>query len=355
MLITVLGVPSSLSQHAIHAIQLIARTALGSVDLLHFTTIEQLQEQWTLRQSDHVILHTDNPDARIASLLAANAKQIILVSEDPVLAALYLRDSAIVQLEFAIRAVSSIFASLHDVILQCPKLLTLSPGNCTTPASLVAHVLSFLDLQLTDEQAGEVLHALGYRNGNWWSSEINRDEDAGYVLNKDDQALLQSLIPYRAILRMKPAERFSWPRELFFGTDRVGAPISAPFEEVIELVGPARVLCYGPYFHLPPGDWILNSSFEVNDNYSGNELLIEILAGHETLVHRPALLPAQGNYFFEVPFTVTEPRNRIEFRLWTRQGAIEGTLALKKIEVSRNVDWKTQPWSGPVSSKVGSL
>ena len=338
-----------------HAIQLIAGGALGAVDFFHFTTIEQLQEQWARRESDHVILHTDNPDARIAGLLAANAKQIILVSEDPVSAALHIRDSSDVELGSAVRAVSSIFASLHDVILRCPNLLTLSPGNSATPASLVSHVLSFLGLELTESKTTEVLRMLAGPDGNRWLYGIDRDDDARTALSKNDQALLQSLIPYRSILGMKPVERFNWPRELFFGTDRIGTPINAPFEEVIELVGPARILCCGPYFHLPPADWVLTSSIEVNDNHSGNELLIEVLAGSETLVHRPALLPDKGHYFFEVSFTITEPRNRIEFRLWTRQGAIEGTLALKKIEVARKPDRKKQPRSGPVSSKAVSL
>ncbi|MGN8118835.1 hypothetical protein [Labrys sp. 22185] len=335
LLITVLGLPSLLSQRIVPALRVVAQIALGSVDFLHFTTIEQLQEQWIQRRSDHVILHTDNPDVRIANLLTINAKQIILVSEDPTSVALHFRYSRSMELEFAIRSASSIFASLHDIILGCQNLLMLSPDNCATPKSFIELVLQFLDLKLSNEQADEILRSIAEADGKHWLSGKALDGDAHHRLDGDEQALIHSLNPYGAIFRMRPAEGFNWPRGLFFGTDRMGQPLDAPFAETIELVGPARILCYGPYFHLPPGEWTLRASLEVNDNYSGNELLIEIMIGLEVQVHRPALLPVKGHYGFEVPFTVVEPRNAVQLRLWTRQGAIEGTLALGMIEVRK--------------------
>lgn len=338
MLITVLGLPSPLSERTVPALRLILQAALGSVDFLHFTTIEQLHEQWVQRQSDHVILHTDNPDARIANLLTVNAKNIIFISEDPVEIALHFRDSVPLPLDVAIHSTSSIFASLHDIVLKCPNLLAISSQNSATPMEFIANILSFFDLSLSDGQFNEILRVIAESDENRWPSGRALKSGVRERLNQNEQALVESLTPYRSMFRMKPTARFNWPRGLFFGTDRTGALTHTRVTEVIELVGPARLLCYGPYLHLPPGEWILNTSFEVSGNYSGNELLLEVIAGHEVLIHRPALLPIQGRFSFEIPFSVEEPREPIVLRVWMRQGAIEGTFALLSVNVHRSID-----------------
>lgn len=335
MLITVLGLPTSSSHRAALAIRAIVQVALGDVDFLHFSTLEQLKEQWSLRRSNNVILYTDDPDEKTSQLLASKARQIIFLAEDPIFVALCMQQKFNRQFRASLMLTSSIFASFHDIVVGESNVLILPPEKRFTPNLLIAGVLSFLDIALPDERTEEIVDAIADLDPGGERVEAALDSDTSYAMTAEERIMAQSLIPYRSIFTNGATVRFNWPRQLFLGTDQVGAPTGTSLPEVIELVGPARILSYGPYFHLPRGVWLLRTFLEVEDNYSGNELIIEIMIGQEILVHRPALLPIQGSYSFEVPFTVTEPRYPVEHRLQLRQGAIEGVLILKKVEITR--------------------
>ena len=84
-----------------------------------------------------------------------------------------------------------------------------------------------------------------------------------------------------------------WPREIFFSGDDGGQFVAGHQE----LTGPARFFIYGPYMHLPAGNWVALIEIEVSENYSGNRLQADVVSG-EILGAITADLPGNGVFSF---------------------------------------------------------
>ena len=141
--------------------------------------------------------------------------------------------------------------------------------------------------------------------------------------------------PFDSLFQWTPTDRFRWTRGVFLGVDQVGLPTNKLPAEWIDLTGPARILFYGPYFHLPVGAWGANISFAVDKNLSGNMLFAEVISGSKVIVTSTFPLPKTGAFEFTIPFEVTEPRDPVQIRMTILEGAIEGLLSLKDVTIFR--------------------
>jgi hypothetical protein len=98
----------------------------------------------------------------------------------------------------------------------------------------------------------------------------------------------------------------------------------------IEVVGPARVFYYGPYFHLPRGRWRADVQLIVSGNMHDKRLAVDVVAGIELARHE--FKPAQGGLLqASLPFVIERVEERLEVRTWLLEGAIEGYLGLKQV------------------------
>jgi hypothetical protein len=98
----------------------------------------------------------------------------------------------------------------------------------------------------------------------------------------------------------------------------------------IEVVGRARILYYGPYFHFPPGRWRADVQFIVSGNMHDKKLAVDVYSG--VGLARQEFKPAQGGLLqASLPFLVAAPQERIEVRVELLEGAIEGYLGLKQV------------------------
>ena len=135
------------------------------------------------------------------------------------------------------------------------------------------------------------------------------------------------LQPMLASLRGEAAQ-IVWPRVCFYDGDRPGEV--AP--EVIDVVGPARVLAYGPYFHLPPGRWRARAVLSFSEAACRNQYALDVFTGEQ--LARGSLRPEQaGAYAAAIGFRHEAVEQRIEFRLWLVRGAIEGVAAIAQVEL----------------------
>lgn len=143
-------------------------------------------------------------------------------------------------------------------------------------------------------------------------------------------AMASCLRGFEPLLEKKPVNLMYWPPEVFLDSGRQGAPLCGP----LDLTGSARLLLYGPFLHLPRGSWIATVSFEVSQNLSGNLLKIDIyydgVIGEWTCE-----LPKNGNYTFDLPFEILDPRHAVQIRFYIMQGAIEGIFELKRVDLHR--------------------
>jgi hypothetical protein len=120
---------------------------------------------------------------------------------------------------------------------------------------------------------------------------------------------------------------FVWPRCSLYWGDHPGEPVP----RVIELTGPARVLVYGPYCHLPPGRWAARATLAFSQSCRGAPFALEVLSTKE-LGRVRFRVPQAG--LFEVACSAYVPSSAepLEMRLVTERGAIDGTLGIDRVE-----------------------
>jgi len=101
------------------------------------------------------------------------------------------------------------------------------------------------------------------------------------------------------------------------------------------MVGRARYLVLGPYFHLPRGEWKVRVEIEVTHNESGNHIRSELVSGDAVVAAIHAPLPKEGVFAFDMTLTVLEPFLPIDVRIYMLYGAIEGTFLLRGVRFDR--------------------
>ena len=132
--------------------------------------------------------------------------------------------------------------------------------------------------------------------------------------------------PYACLVDGEALAMVEWPASIFSDGDAIGDYVGGPND----LMGPARILVYGPYMHLPRGEWAAYFELEVSDNQSGNRLKVDVVCGPLISASVIADLPLTGRYCFTVAFTVVEPLQPVEMRFQIESGPIEGRFLLTK-------------------------
>jgi hypothetical protein len=138
--------------------------------------------------------------------------------------------------------------------------------------------------------------------------------------------LRQTVTPMTNFVTSGVRDPIVWPLASFYSGDYPNE-LASPF---IEVVGPPRVLYYGPYFHLPRGNWRADIQVIASGNMHDKMLAVDVYASTELARHD--FKPAQGGLLqASLLFAVDRPQDRIEVRVWLLEGAIEGYLGLKQV------------------------
>jgi hypothetical protein len=117
-----------------------------------------------------------------------------------------------------------------------------------------------------------------------------------------------------------------WPLTCFYAGDHLDE-VAPP---LVDVVGPARVLYYGPYFHLPAGNWRVDVQFFCSETLAGALLGVEIFSDRE--LARASVRPSHGGLFqASFPLVTQRPEERIEARIWLLAGVLDGQLGLRQV------------------------
>lgn len=122
-----------------------------------------------------------------------------------------------------------------------------------------------------------------------------------------------------------------WPLSCFYAGDQPGEQ-AAP---IVDTEGPARILYYGPYFHLPPGRWRVEIQMFFSNDVPASMFAAEMIAGGATLA-RIEFRPEYGGLFQAVmPLVLDATAGQIEFRIWMLSGTISGQFGLRQVRLMK--------------------
>lgn len=120
----------------------------------------------------------------------------------------------------------------------------------------------------------------------------------------------------------QPAE-IIWPRPCFFDGDNPGQ-VAPPW---IEVAGGARILFYGPYLHLPRGQWRVTAKLAFSDDLDKSAFSIEVVSDQP--LARGRIKPQRSGVFTaSFDFAHTNAAHPLEVRISTDHGLIFGRMAL---------------------------
>ena len=117
-----------------------------------------------------------------------------------------------------------------------------------------------------------------------------------------------------------------WPLACFYAGDQPGEQ-AAP---VVETEGPARILYYGPYFHLPAGRFRVDVQMFFSNDVPASMFAAEIVA--DAPLARIEFRPEYGGLFqASMPLIVERADLPIEFRIWLLSGTLSGQFGLRQV------------------------
>jgi hypothetical protein len=120
----------------------------------------------------------------------------------------------------------------------------------------------------------------------------------------------------------------TWSRDCLFWGDHPGEKLP----RIIDLTGPARVLAYGPYLHLPPGSWMVRATLAFSPAAIGAPFAIELHG--DGLLGRGRFKPgAAGVFAASFPARVRSPHLANEIRVVSEAGAIDGEIGVDHFQL----------------------
>ena len=328
--VAVFGVSTPFAYWGFYLVREIVEAATGATLHLHVTNLQQLHARFEERGAGSIVVTSDFPDADLLDFLLPSPLPLVVFADSTGDFVDWTVHSRRMSVPNAVRFCCNITCVLTPAFLS-PKALIISPTS--PPATIVAEIVAHLFPNADKGLAGGIYDALVGAGrlspegpADWrLSAETPKNELA--PADPERAAETKSgLASYATIFSGRLPSEIVWPVALFT------CPDTEHWREPIDLMGPARIIMYGPYLHLPAGKWIARVEFEIDEAISGVEAATDVFIS-EVLVEKVFVMPTKGIFAYELAFAVNDPRHAVEIRLLTKRSAIEGLLLVRSVVV----------------------
>jgi hypothetical protein len=342
-----LGMPGVMCSWGFAALHALAREALGDYEIMGVDTVEDMRTYVENRTKPHAVIISQFPEARLSEVILRVNLPALVFLEKPMDAVSYLARSTGQRDMSGVRAVSASLACLEPFTAS-PSALVMRRSHAGPDSDidwLVERMAHHLGAHLTAAQMASVMQHIGMGPQLPAPPKLEAAAAAlvsGYIPPQGDGADLEPFVREATEKVLFPLDHppqstlsgpsAVWPYYVFFSGERPGES----FDEVIELTGAARCLLYGPYLHIPCGEWNATLSFDIERDSYGQVFTAEI---HSTELLGALRFSPRGVGSFQatISVTITDPKPPVEIRLMMDSGAIEGRLSHWTIEWSRTL------------------
>lgn len=341
MLIATFGPSSAFVHWCLNALNTISTVTLGEFDYISVSTIQDFKTALAARASKHVHLYTDCPDQGLIEAFQKSQIPFIALEEDPAdVVGFLMRDRGLTWMQ-ATRLISMSFSTTAGLFVS-PNALRLARANRLSLGDFIEQVAIHLGLDLDQEQFSEIIQRLlpgGLPTSDVEEAILLQIPNAAPIGQRFDLPDTERPIVEQTLSSMRydrngsVPQQFSWPCALMVGPDGADKLLRQP----LEMLGPARCVVYGPYLHLPAGVWEVALNLEIYENFSGNQIDVDIF--HGKVLHIETFkLPISGRMALIVKFSISESREPIQVRIILREGAIEGKLRIGDLLINNMTD-----------------
>jgi hypothetical protein len=267
------------------------------------------------------------------------AKQpMVAFLDEPVDSVRFLKETSGCSFLEALRAQTAA-AVVCPALLDNPSVLLVNRSEGGATGGIVAKILEHLRIGMPIAAMPSLIDQfIGAAGAAAWPLERALSRQPGYLepgtassITSEEAAVIgQVLTPMTRMATWREVKPICWPCSVFLAGDRPNE--RAPL--VAEVIGAARIIFYGPYFHLPAGRWQVRTVFGFSRDIFGTPFSIQVRGS--SLVAKAVVKP-EGEGIFRGSFLMvhTRPHEPLELQISNTEGAIEGRIGLARVEFMR--------------------
>jgi hypothetical protein len=325
------GPPSPATAFATQVAMHLLRLSGEECELVVANAATEMVRALKERAQKSCLLVFDSPDWRVLRAILDGQVPTVHVSDTFEEVVSFVMAARGLTLEQAVRLATQSAACLYEVA-AAPATLDMRIGDGIRSLDGLAEELASAWGLSVDDRVLEELHALYLDARRSDLQELLRANvehaaaaSAGLagVSGPDRELVIALAEQYRPMVDGKPVDVLEWPVRVLVNGAKPGTAVDL---EPVEMLGPARILVYGPYLHLCTGEWELEVTCHVSQNHSGNSMLFEVVAGDTVVAMARGELPAEGGFLLSQRFSVVDAHTPIEIRFAMLTGAIEGVF-----------------------------
>ncbi len=341
MLITAYGTSSLFGQMGNKIMRALGDTILPDCYHIHASSIEELRDAILGRKIPNILLFSENPERNLVSVTSRiNAASVVFCEDPSDIAGYVLRHRKVVW-PAALQVACQNIATMAEVLAN-PSTLRIQRSEGITLSEIIERITQHFGLACAPFHWQGITAALDLDDPGQLHVPVetlmaNLFDDYRppvfgiYELTANVVQLMEQVYgPLRKVHDPGPIGEIRWPVEVFF-SQTSQKMISGVTQDPIDLLGPARYIYFGPYLCLPPGQWTLQAVFEVKENLSYNKVEVDICQGDSVLSYGLFDIPVRGRFEVLTEIEVKQPERPLEFRIFMKEGAIEGLLELKQV------------------------
>jgi hypothetical protein len=330
--VAVFGVSTLYGHWGFGLVREIVEAVTGDVLHLHSSTLDGLREGMQRRNGGSVVLTEDLPATELMEFICNSDLPIVTFCESAENIFDWVLSTRNPDRLDAARFCTYMISSLVPAFSSKKALHIVR--HASSSERVVFAIVKFLFPKQADWLAEQIFRHLEetgkidrYTPDDWDKYKLFKTETAQISDKADFYVEMRDLIKrYLDLIAGGAPAEIDWPQPLFYRPD------NQPFNTPIDLMGPSRVLFYGPYVNLPIGDWTVRLEFEIDGAGSGIEATTDIYI-NEVVTQRTFKMPAKGIYAYELSFHIDDPQRAVQIRLFTKSGAIEGVLLPRSVRV----------------------
>jgi len=329
------GLPSPESIFTIHCLSEIVRRTQGQANVIPFNTGDDSERLAEANSGEPTIPFFDTPDSQAREALLATQAPIILVTGDFAETACFCMAARDLDALQAARFVSQSFSCLEP-LYRYGHVRPVALDKAENLPAWIDQVAAWLGLQPSAWQPARQQMLADYAGWPTVQAAIHALVEFADVASADRKQFPTATLALFETLgrcyRPGSIDSIIWPADSIL---EPGDP-AFPVDGAISLTGPARMLTFGPFLHLPPGHWTARYHFEVDEHLAGNLMEFDIVNGTNVLVSNRVLVEDAGKFGFDCAFDMQESRLPVENRAILAEGSIGGFFRPAGIWLSRD-------------------
>ncbi len=343
-LLAAFGMPGVLTAWGFAVVDALAREAFGSYVAVATDKLDEWVSVCSRAPASAVVLTSQFPERALVKALIDQNVPLVIFLESAVDSLRYLAQCSDQSDIALVRAVSMSLACLSDLVgnsnvMLCRRdapdggllvelVVKMSRhfGLKLTPATFARSLLSLhtlperIQLSTFEMVAPRLITNYVVLGGVDAEFSASTQDIVAGVLEPFDRLLADPSMPMHIV----------WPGQVFTVTDRPNQSAA----ERVGLAGGARCLIYGPYLHLPAGNWSARVVIDLDEATRDQSFAVEVVAA-DVISAAQMRPPTPGLFAMHLAFAIEKPEIPLEIRISLQNGAIEGAISLSRVELSR--------------------